>query len=101
MKTLMSLTLLGLLAASVAHADNFTEKNTDKAKAIIDAAVEDLGIAREKVLVNLDRYGNTSAASMPLVLDEAQQAGHLKPGDRILLCGFGGGLAWGAGVFQF
>ncbi|RMF42950.1 MAG: ketoacyl-ACP synthase III [Planctomycetota bacterium] len=67
---------------------------------IIDSAVADLGIPREKVLVNLDRYGNTSAASVPIALDEALQGGHLAPGDRALLCGFGSGLAWGTGVLQ-
>lgn len=67
---------------------------------IIDSAVADLGIAREKVFVNLDRYGNTSAASIPLVLDEAMQSGQLKRGDRALLCGFGSGLAWGTAVLQ-
>jgi 3-oxoacyl-[acyl-carrier-protein] synthase III len=68
---------------------------------IIDAAVDDLGLAREKVVVNLDRYGNTSAGSIPLALCEAQQQGRLRRGDRVLLCGFGAGLAWGAAVVQW
>lgn len=67
---------------------------------IIDSAVSDLGISREKVFVNLDRYGNTSAASIPLAFDEAMTSGQLQPGNRALLCGFGSGLAWGTAVLQ-
>jgi 3-oxoacyl-[acyl-carrier-protein] synthase-3 len=67
---------------------------------IIDSAVSDFDIDREKVFVNLDRYGNTSAASIPLALDEAITAGQLRPGNRAVLCGFGSGLAWGTAVVQ-
>lgn len=67
---------------------------------IIDSAVSDFGIDREKVFVNLDRYGNTSAASIPLALDEAMTSGQLKPGHRALMCGFGSGLAWGTAILQ-
>lgn len=67
---------------------------------IIDSAVADFGIDRQKVLVNLDRYGNTSAASIPVALDEAAGQGGLQPGNRLLLCGFGSGLAWGTAVLQ-
>ncbi|MFG0289671.1 MAG: beta-ketoacyl-ACP synthase III [Rhodopirellula sp. JB044] len=62
---------------------------------IIDSAVSDLGVERTKVFVNLDRFGNTSAASIPLALDEAVQAGRLQRGDLVLMSGFGAGLAWG------
>lgn len=68
---------------------------------IIDAAVHDLGLDREKVIVNLDRYGNTSAGSMPLVLDEAVRSGRIQRGDNLLVCGFGGGLAWGSGILRW
>ena len=68
---------------------------------ILDAAADALGIPAEKVIVNLDRYGNTSAASIPLVLDEMAQAGRFKRGDHVLLSGFGAGLAWGTGVFRW
>ena len=68
---------------------------------IIDAAVEGLGIDRDKVLVNLDRYGNTTAASIPLVLDEAVLQQRLERGDHVLLMGFGAGLTWGAGVLRY
>ncbi len=67
---------------------------------IIDSAVSDFSIDRERVFVNLDRYGNTSAASIPLALDEAVTSGQLKPGDRAVMCGFGSGLAWGTAVIQ-
>lgn len=62
---------------------------------IIDSAVADLGIDPEKVFVNLDQYGNTSAASIPLALDEAARSGRLHRGDLVLMSGFGAGLAWG------
>jgi 3-oxoacyl-[acyl-carrier-protein] synthase III len=63
---------------------------------IIDHAVKRLEADPAKVLTNLERYGNTSAGSIPLVLDEAWSEGKLRPGDRILMVGFGGGLTWGA-----
>lgn len=68
---------------------------------IIDAAVENLGVPRERIFVNLDRYGNTSAGSIPLALDEAYRSGRIHTGDNILLCGFGAGLAWAAGVLRW
>jgi 3-oxoacyl-[acyl-carrier-protein] synthase-3 len=68
---------------------------------IIDAAVEGLGVDRQRVLINLDRYGNTTAASVPLVLDEAAATGRLKRGDHVLLLGFGAGLTWGAAVLRY
>jgi 3-oxoacyl-[acyl-carrier-protein] synthase-3 len=68
---------------------------------IIDAVAEALEIDRPRVFVNLDRYGNTTAASMPIVLDEACAAGRLKPGNHVLLIGFGAGLTWGAGVLRY
>lgn len=67
---------------------------------IIDSAVSDFAIDRDKVFVNLDRYGNTSAASIPLALDEAMSSGQLQLGQRALMCGFGSGLAWGTAVVQ-
>jgi 3-oxoacyl-[acyl-carrier-protein] synthase III len=68
---------------------------------IIDAAVDHLGIPPHKLAINLDRYGNTSAASIPLALDEAHRAGLVQPGSRIVLSGFGAGLAWGTAVFAW
>ncbi|MEO8272175.1 MAG: beta-ketoacyl-ACP synthase III, partial [Aureliella sp.] len=67
---------------------------------IIDSAVSDFDFDRDKVFVNLERYGNTSAASIPLALDEALTSGVLKPGEIAMLCGFGSGLAWGTAIWQ-
>ncbi len=68
---------------------------------IIDSAVADLGVPAEKVFVNLERFGNTSGASIPLALDEAVRAGRIQRGDLVLLCGFGAGLAWGTAVVRW
>jgi 3-oxoacyl-[acyl-carrier-protein] synthase-3 len=68
---------------------------------IIDAAVEDLGVPRDKLLMQIERYGNTSAGSIPLLLDEANRAGRLRRGDHLLICGFGAGLAWGTGILRW
>ncbi len=68
---------------------------------IIDSAVDNLKIDREKVFVNLERYGNTSAGSIPLALDEAIRERGIGPGDHVLLCGFGGGLTWGTAVMKW
>jgi 3-oxoacyl-[acyl-carrier-protein] synthase III len=68
---------------------------------IIEAAGNRLGIPAERTLVNIDRYGNTSAASIPLVLAEAADAGRLADGDLILLSGFGAGLTWGSALLHW
>ena len=68
---------------------------------IVDAAMEKLGIPADKVAVNLDRYGNTSAGSIPLCLDEARRAGRIQHGDVILMCGFGAGLTWGTALYRW
>lgn len=68
---------------------------------IIEKAAERMGLPREKVVVNLDRYGNTSAASIPLALDEAARAGRLQPNSLLVLVGFGAGLTWGANVIRW
>jgi 3-oxoacyl-[acyl-carrier-protein] synthase-3 len=68
---------------------------------IIKALADRLGIPMEKVVVNLDRYGNTSAASVPVALDEARRQGRIAPGDVVLLNAFGAGFAWGAAVIRF
>ena len=68
---------------------------------IIDHAMKVLGIPSEKVFNNLDRVGNTSAASIPLALDEAHQHGRIGSGDLVLMCGFGAGLTWGTGLFRW
>ena len=68
---------------------------------IIDAAVESLDIAPEKVFVNVDRYGNTSAASIPISLHEAVVQGQIQPGSIVMLIGFGGGLTWGGCIIRW
>jgi 3-oxoacyl-[acyl-carrier-protein] synthase-3 len=68
---------------------------------IIEAAGNRLGIPAERTLVNIDRYGNTSAASIPLVLAEAADDGRLQPGDLVLLSGFGAGLTWGSALLRW
>jgi 3-oxoacyl-[acyl-carrier-protein] synthase III len=65
---------------------------------IIDAALEATGFPAAKVMVNLDRYGNTSAASVPIALDEALRSGRCRPGDTALLVAFGGGLTWSSAI---
>ncbi len=63
---------------------------------ILNKLMERLQLPREKVFINVDKYGNTSAASIPIALDEANRQGRLKKNDLILLCSFGGGFTWGA-----
>lgn len=68
---------------------------------IIDYAIEQLDIPPEKVFNNLQRYGNTSGASIPIALDEAFQSGRINSGDSLLMSGFGAGLTWGTAVFRW
>jgi len=68
---------------------------------ILDAVGAELGIAPEKVVVDLDRVANTSSASIPLALTRAQQDGRLRPGMLIGVAAFGGGFVWGAGVISW
>jgi 3-oxoacyl-[acyl-carrier-protein] synthase-3 len=68
---------------------------------IIDAVKTRLGLPDDKVLANIDRYGNTSSASIPIALDEAVREGKLKRGDLVLLVAFGGGLTWGAVLLRY
>jgi len=68
---------------------------------IIELAIRRLGIAKEKVMINLDRYGNTSAASVPLALAEALDAGRIQPGDTVVMVAFGAGLTYAATVWQW
>jgi 3-oxoacyl-[acyl-carrier-protein] synthase-3 len=65
---------------------------------IIDAVAKRLGVTDERVFVNIDRYGNTSSASIPIALDEARRHGRVGEGSTILMTAFGGGLSWGASV---
>jgi 3-oxoacyl-[acyl-carrier-protein] synthase-3 len=68
---------------------------------ILDAAAANVGFAPESIFANLDVYGNTSAASVPLALDELNNSGRLRRGDRMLMCGFGAGLTWGSSILTW
>jgi 3-oxoacyl-[acyl-carrier-protein] synthase-3 len=68
---------------------------------IIDHAARRLGLDEAKVFSNVDRYGNTSAGSIPICLDEGWRQGRIGPGDIVLMVGFGGGLAWGSCVMEW
>ena len=68
---------------------------------ILDAVAERFSIPGDKVLSNLANYGNTSAATIPLMLDEAVRDGRIQPGHRIASSGFGAGLSWGAALLRW
>ena len=68
---------------------------------IIESAVEKLGLPPEKVAINIDRFGNTSAASVPLAMEECLRAGKFGKGDWVLLAGFGAGLTWGSALIRW
>lgn len=68
---------------------------------IIEAAARGLNIPMDQVMVNLDRYGNTSTASIPIATIEALEQGRLKPGDKTVMVAFGGGLTWGAVLVEW
>jgi 3-oxoacyl-[acyl-carrier-protein] synthase-3 len=68
---------------------------------IIQSAAKRLGLPMEKVIVNVDKYGNTSAASIPIALDEGIKSGRIRNDDVIALVGFGGGLTWGASIIRW
>ena len=68
---------------------------------IIDHAVKKLGLPKEKVVVNVDRYGNTSCGSIPLALADAIASGLLRPGSLVLMTGMGAGLTWGSALMRW
>jgi 3-oxoacyl-[acyl-carrier-protein] synthase-3 len=80
------------LAALIPHQAN---------RRIIDATAERLGIPPEKIMMNIERYGNTSAASVPILLDEVVREGRIKDMDLVELVAFGGGVTWGAAVLEW
>lgn len=99
--------VMGEAAASAVHQAGLTYDDIDlfiphqANRRIIDAAAKRLELPREKVWVNVDRYGNTSNASVPICLVEAEEAGVLAAGMNVVLVGFGGGLTWAAGVVRW
>ncbi|HEX8834531.1 MAG TPA: beta-ketoacyl-ACP synthase III [Abditibacteriaceae bacterium] len=68
---------------------------------IIDSAAKRLGVGSDRVFVNVEKYGNTSAASIPIALREARDAGRINRGDTVVMVGFGGGLSWGSLVVKW
>ena len=68
---------------------------------IMDHAAQKLGIPRERMVVNVDRYGNTSSGSIPLALADAQAQDRLKEGDLVLMTGMGAGLTWGSALMEW
>jgi 3-oxoacyl-[acyl-carrier-protein] synthase-3 len=68
---------------------------------ILNAVAERLGVPHEKVFTNIDRYGNTSAASVPIALDEALEANRIHDNDLVMLNACGGGLTWGANLLRW
>jgi 3-oxoacyl-[acyl-carrier-protein] synthase-3 len=94
------------LVAQVLHTADLTLDDLDLVvfhqanRRIIEAAAEAMVLPDDKVFLNVERYGNTSAASIPLALDEALRQGRIAPDSRVLLCGFGAGLTWAATIFQ-
>ena len=68
---------------------------------IIEHAAEKLGIPKEKTVVNVDRYGNTSSGSIPLALAEAAADGRLHEGELVLMTGMGAGLTWGSALLEW
>lgn len=90
------LTKAGLSAADV---DLFIPHQANTR--IIDYAVRHLGFPEDRVFLNIDRYGNTSSASIPLALCEAHDQGRLRPNDIVVMVGFGAGLTWAAAALQW
>ena len=68
---------------------------------IIEAISKRVHVPMDRFFINIEKYGNTSAASVPLALDEANRAGALKPNDHVLMVAFGGGLIWGATLVKW
>jgi 3-oxoacyl-[acyl-carrier-protein] synthase-3 len=68
---------------------------------IIEATAKHAGMPMSKVMVNVDKYGNTSSASIPLALDQAEREGRIGPGSLVLLVAFGAGFTWGSAVVRW
>ncbi|MGH7668486.1 MAG: 3-oxoacyl-[acyl-carrier-protein] synthase III C-terminal domain-containing protein, partial [Gemmatimonadaceae bacterium] len=68
---------------------------------IIEATAKHANMPMDKVYVNVDRYGNTSSASIPIALDEAIESGRVKEGSTVLLVGFGAGFTWGSMILRY
>lgn len=103
-KTVFKYAVRGManVSAEILHNNNLTGDDIalfiphQANKRIIDAAAEKCGISKEKVLINIDNYGNTTAGTIPIALSEAVDDGKIKNGDYILLSSFGAGFTWGS-----
>jgi 3-oxoacyl-[acyl-carrier-protein] synthase-3 len=90
-----------LAACGLAHGDVTWFIPHQANRRIIDAVGQRLEVPADRLYVNIERYGNTSAASIPIALDELNRAGRIRPGDVVLFSAFGAGLTWGAGVVRW
>ena len=103
----LAVTVMGDSAQKLLERNNLTKDDVavviphQANNRIIEAISDRVKIPMEKFFVNLERYGNTSAASIPIALSEAVAAGRLKKGDWLLLVAFGGGLTWGATLIRW
>ncbi len=101
-----AVTAMGKLISEALSDNNLTMAEIDLViphqvnQRILDSACEHIGFPREKLMINLDRCGNTSAASVAIALDEAIRTGRLKRGQRALLIAFGGGLTWASALIR-
>jgi 3-oxoacyl-[acyl-carrier-protein] synthase-3 len=68
---------------------------------IVDAVLKKLKVPREKTVINIDRYGNTSSASVPVTLDEAVREGRIKEGDLVAMMAIGAGMSWGSAIIRW
>lgn len=91
--------LMARLGIPMSEIDHFISHQANRR--ILEAVGKQLSIPSEKVLMNVEKYGNTSAASLPILLAEASSEGTLKPGDLVLLSAFGGGFTWGAVLLRW
>lgn len=92
--TASALRVLELAGLGVDDVDVFAPHQANRR--IVELVARRLGVPVERTLLNIDRYGNTSAASIPLVLDEASREGRLPPGSNVLMCAVGAGMTWGS-----
>ena len=103
----LAVTKLGEIVDEIIEKSGFTQSNIDwliphqANLRIIEATAKRLGLPKERVILTIERHGNTSAASIPLAFDAAVRAGKIKRGEMLLLEAFGAGLAWGAALLKF
>ena len=91
--------LLEDLKLKIAELDLFVPHQANKR--IIEAVANKLGLKKEQIFMNIHNYGNTSAASIPIALDEAFESGEIKKGIKVLITAFGAGLTWGGALIEF